>query len=256
MSENKGLIIIQTIRDRLITRFGTIFYPPKKNRFVLESPIQSIKSLLNVEEDQINTYRNPIFVEDIIRVIEDNVKNRMPKARYEKIMDFSKNKEWIDILESIYILLRIKKPEVVIETGIGEIGMSTTFMLQALNENRLGHLYSVDPDKFYHIYGYHVGTGIPDNLKVRHTVVVGNSQDKLEDLLKKVNRVDVFLHDGDHRYKTKTFEYESALRHLNNDGFILSDDTFDSSVDRFIARHNMHGVSVRHGNSFFSYTRK
>ncbi|MEM3860381.1 MAG: class I SAM-dependent methyltransferase, partial [Candidatus Micrarchaeaceae archaeon] len=222
MKEGRVSIAISTAVDRFQARLGRIFFPPKKNRFVLETPIRAISWLLGAKEGEIDNYRSSIDVNGIIRAIEENVKRRMPKARYEKIAGFSKDKNWIDILESIYLLIRIRRPEVVVETGVGEIGMSTTFILQALKANGLGHLYSVDPDKFYSLYGFHVGTGIPEDLKIRHTLVVGRSQDKLEELMNRIGHVDFFLHDGDHRYKTKIFEYELAFMHLNAGGFILS----------------------------------
>ena len=134
-------------------------------------------------------------------------------------------KDWISILESIYVLIRLLKPNLVVETGVGEIGMSSTYILTALEDNNHGHLYSIDPDKFYSFYGYHVGSGIPENLRKRHTLVYDISQNSLEPLLKIHGQIDVFLHDGDHKYKTKMFEYETAYKYLRSGLFRLCSQT-------------------------------
>ena len=44
---------------------------------------------------------------------------------------------------SVYFLVQNLKPEVVIETGVSD-GMSSFFILTALNENKKGSLYSID----------------------------------------------------------------------------------------------------------------
>jgi hypothetical protein len=43
----------------------------------------------------------------------------------------------------LYVLIRALKPKIVLETGVAS-GVSTLFMLQALNHNTHGTLYSID----------------------------------------------------------------------------------------------------------------
>ena len=99
-----------------------------------------------------------------------------------------------------------------------------------------------------------MGSGISENLRKRHTVVNDISQNSLESLLKTNGQIDIFLHDGDHRFKTKLFEYETAYRYIKKGGVIMSDDTFDSAFDLFVSKHKIVGYSVKYGkNDFFFF---
>ena len=81
------------------------------------------------------------------------------------------------------------------------------------------------------------------------------SQNSLEPLLKMNGQIDIFLHDGDHRFKTKLFEYETAYKYLKSGGVLMSDDTWDSAFDLFVSKHKIKGYSVKYGkNDFFSLT--
>ena len=45
------------------------------------------------------------------------------------------------------------------------------------------------------------------------------------------------MHDGDHGFKTKLFEYETAYKYLNDRGVIMSDDAWDSAFDLFVQKY-------------------
>ena len=251
----KGSIIIGTLKDRVSAKTDIFFKPPSNARKVLADPYEATSFVTNEGEDSLKKYVSEVTSKNLIGIIDENLRIRLPPVRYEKIKNFKSNTEWIDILNSVYVIIRALKPSIIVETGVGEIGMTTTYILAGLEENRNGVLFSIDTDKFFDIYGYHVGAGVPDNFKGMHNLIRGKSQLVMESVLKEVGSIDIFLHDGDHRYKTKLFEYELAHKYMKEHGAILSDDTWDSAFDFFVDKYKILGWSIRYGNGgWFSYS--
>ena len=252
-------IIMGTIIDRSEVKLDRAIHKPFNNRMLLSSPNEFISKMseqiiLSKSEVSEGNILNYINSNQVLEQIENELKVNLPDSRKEVLKTFRYNKDWISILESVYAIIRLLKPDLVVETGVGEIGMSSTYILTALEDNNKGHLYSIDPDKFYLLYGYHIGSGIPENLRKRHTIIKDISQTALEPLLRKIGQIDVFLHDGDHRFRTKLFEYETAYKYLKNGGVIMSDDTWDSAFDLFVRKYKINGYSVKYNtNDFFSY---
>lgn len=257
-------IIMETIGDRSKTKLDRAIHKPFNSRVLLLSSTEFISKMgeqTNTGKSEVSRENilNSINSDKVLEQIDNELQKNLPDSRYETLRIFKYNKDWISILESIYGIIRLLKPTLIVETGVGEIGMSSTYILTALEDNNKGHLYSIDPDKFYLLYGYQVGSGIPANLRKRHTLVKDVSQTALEPLLRKIGQIDVFLHDGDHRFRTKLFEYETAYKYLKNGGVLLSDDTWDSAFDLFVGKHKINGYSIKyHTNDFFScaYIRK
>ncbi|MBI5913472.1 class I SAM-dependent methyltransferase [Candidatus Azambacteria bacterium] len=144
----------------------------------------------------------------------------------------------------LYLLIRITKPEVVVETGISS-GRSSTAILEALVKNGKGTLYSIDfpkiyegktPGKYVTVNGKkefrpfvppnEEGPGwlIPSELRSRWVRVLGDSRVELPKLAAEVKKIDIFYHDSDHTYETMTFEYETAWPAISSGGFLISDD--------------------------------
>lgn len=138
----------------------------------------------------------------------------------------------------LYSLIRVTKPEIVIETGTA-YGFSSSFILQALENNETGELFSID-----YVFNpwqtkYMIGKAIPKNLRKRWTLIFGPSVDKLSDLLSS-QKPDIFIHDSEHTYKNMLFEFETVFPHLNENGFILSDDILDNNAfHEFYKKHNL-----------------
>lgn len=146
---------------------------------------------------------------------------------------------WIDLrlLPYIYALVRLFKPEVVVETGVGP-GGSSAFMLNALEKNQFGVLYSIDLPghdavvyprigKHYDLHippGFNTGWLVPSRFKSRWNLILGDAKEELPSLLRKLKVIDMFLHDSLHTYEHMMFEYILALRHLSQGGLLLSDD--------------------------------
>lgn len=131
----------------------------------------------------------------------------------------------------LYVLFRFVKPKVVIETGCFT-GWFSALMLYAMHRNGKGHLYSIDlpakggqfglkwglPD------GVPPGFLVPQELRQRWTLIIGNVRDELIPLLNKLQHTDIFFHDSDHSYQHMMWEFTSTWPHLRPGGLMISDD--------------------------------
>ena len=137
---------------------------------------------------------------------------------------------------ALYIIARILKPEIVIETGVFE-GHSSLALLLALKENNKGHLHSIDLPSPKLPPGKESGWIVPEHLRKRWDLRLGKSSDLLLDLLKEVREVDIFLHDSEHSYENMHWEYKTAWRYIRKGGLLLSHDISQNSAFRDFAKH-------------------
>jgi len=182
----------------------------------------------------------------------------------------------MDGCSDLYTLVRILRPKVVVETGVAA-GVSSAFILKALNDNNKGILYSIDLPN-YNYFDYlskpeivHVkdqlegelipisnlpkeGSGfvIPEDLKDRWVLKIGKSKDLLSNLLKEIGYVDIFLHDSEHSYGNMMFEFFTSWKYLTEGGLILGHDInwnnsfkdFSKEVNRKIVNLEFSGLGV------------
>lgn len=168
-----------------------------------------------------------------------------------------------DNAETLYLFVRALKPQIVVETGVGS-GESSTFILQALEENRIGTLYSIDlppPQgyKFSDGYIYYLPEGkesgwiIPDALRHRWHLVSGASCEVLPPLLRELGHIDIFLHDSLHTKENMLWEYQTAWPFINESGLLISHDIycndsfieFCSFVKRPLGHHSFLGAVTK-----------
>jgi predicted O-methyltransferase YrrM len=141
--------------------------------------------------------------------------------------------------EHLYVIVRLLKPQVVVETGVSA-GISTAYILKALHDEGTGVLYSIDlPSKYYTpppelatfprlhaepLSEEQVGFAVPENLKERWSLKLGKSREVLPSLLREIGCVDMCLHDSEHSYETMMFEFATFWNHLRPGGVLLSHD--------------------------------
>lgn len=136
---------------------------------------------------------------------------------------------WLPLL---YALIRIKKPEIVIETGCAT-GTTASLILYALQRNLAGHLYSVDvrfPTDWISMNKLPSGFLIPESLKPRWTLIPKDVKVALPELLAQLGRVDLFYHDSDHSYVHQMWEYLSAWPYIPIGGILASDDLYHNTA--------------------------
>lgn len=121
--------------------------------------------------------------------------------------------------ETLYSMVRLLKPDRIIETGVGA-GISSTYILRALQLNGRGRLYSIDLPDATGLSGW----AVPDQLKQCWDLRLGSSKDLLPSLLRETGPIDLFLHDSDHSYQHMMFEFRMMWPHLHENGLFLAHD--------------------------------
>ena len=124
-----------------------------------------------------------------------------------------------DEAELLYLCVRTFKPALIVETGVGA-GFSTAYILQGLEKNNHGKLYSIDFFKDDEKCGWI----IPTYLKNRWNLIKGLSGEVLEPLLSQLGPIDVFMHDSDHSYENMMTEFRIAWPPLRSGGIFLAHD--------------------------------
>lgn len=163
---------------------------------------------------------------------------------------------WLEVLTALYVHIRATRPKSVLETGVGIVGASSAFILQGLSDNRVGRLYSVDAGRFLQVYGIPSGSGIPENLRAKHTIVIGRSRTRLKPLLQSLGKIGFFLHDSSHTYGNMMWEYTSAWPYLPENTILASDDTDNCALDRFAEQRGAFPIFYPYGESTFGFVRK
>lgn len=157
----------------------------------------------------------------------------------------------------LHVITRVKRPEIVVETGVAS-GRSSAAILDALHKNEKGKLYSIDLPLFYdeeapERFTTHEGNSelkgfvpngkepgwlIPDHLRARWELILGDSNIELPKLIERIPSVDIFYHDGDHSYETMSYEFDALWKKMPMGGFLFSDDTkWNDAWKEFVAQH-------------------
>lgn len=186
--------------------------------------------------------------DDLIKVIENQVSNvnEWETKKFDSILDFRLFRF------IIYSIVRLKKPKIIIETGVLH-GMTSAFIIRALQKNGSGRLISIDlpsypesgpanNDGYSAVLpkGKEPGWIVPDSwregiwdLRLGDSVSVLN---KIEDQFS----VDIFLHDSEHTYQTMWQELNWAANHLSEHGVVICDN-IESNTSFFDFARNILG---------------
>jgi hypothetical protein len=142
--------------------------------------------------------------------------------------------------EALYVLVRVVKPETVVETGVFD-GLSTCYILRALNQNESGELISIDINDTSRlpteIDPAMTGWLVPDKWQNRWTLKIGDSKEMLPEISNKY-QINLFLHDSLHTYDHMTAEYNAVLPGMAKDSVFISDNIeFNNAFREFAGKH-------------------
>lgn len=151
----------------------------------------------------------------------------------------------------LYAICRMENPTLVVETGVRR-GESTAFILQALQDNANGQLYSIDLPDFGRYYRDSTDTGflVRPDLRSRWHLSLGDSKVELPSLLGSLGSIDLFHHDSLHTYDQMTFEFEQAWGYIRDGGLLISDDVDrNPAFSDFCKRRDLMPIIIR-GSGF------
>jgi hypothetical protein len=136
-------------------------------------------------------------------------------------------KSWNDgdagFVRAIWCLVRHLKPRNVVETGVAH-GVTSRFILEALERNGDGHLWSIDRPPMEPLWREQIGIAVGDGLRDRWSYISGSSRRRLPKLLERLGHIDLFIHDSLHTERNVRFELDFAWDFLRPGGAIVVDD--------------------------------
>jgi predicted O-methyltransferase YrrM len=198
----------------------------KNPRYALDSIFRELTSadekflglITGVPARQIRAYLNePINTPDFARHLA-GAEEQFRKLSIESADLFAKK-----VLVQ-YAAIRALGPETIVETGVAN-GVSSSYLLLALQKQGKGRLHSIGlGDPTYLPAGKQAGWFVPDGLRDRWQVHLGDAREQLPSLLPKLGTIDVFIHDSLHTYEHMFWEFETAYPFLRPGGLLISDD--------------------------------
>lgn len=159
----------------------------------------------------------------------------------------------------LWCCVRVFKPLHMVETGVAH-GASSWIILNAMRLNGKGTLHSIDlpnldTNQEYNFEAESAQTGwmVPEELKQRWDLRLGNAKILLPALLSELGQIDIFFHDSDHSAEHMQFEFDLSENHLRLGGLLLSDDIDkNGAFDVFCSRTNWPNVVFGKGGCAIS----
>ena len=144
----------------------------------------------------------------------------------------------LDDCVTMYALVRIYRPSIMVETGVF-YGAMSAMILEAMAVNGEGKLYSIDlpfPDDGLAIDER--GGLVPQERRGNWEFILGDSREKLPLLLEQLKSIDAFNHDSLHTTAHMRWEYETAWPFIKSNGILSSHDVLTTPAWRnFCVRH-------------------
>ena len=193
------------------------------NYFSIEEFFENVYPDINIKqyEKELNEIEN--IVKEFFKKMECK---EYPSYEKPYPLDYSINS---DSRKFLYILCRTLQPETIVETGIA-YGISSLYILKALEKNSFGRLYSIDSVFRPWQSEKMIGAILPINLRGRWNLVLGKSSEKLKDIVLQLGVIDIFIHDSLHTYKNMLYEFDTVIGNIKNQGIIVSDDVLGNDA--------------------------
>jgi hypothetical protein len=144
-------------------------------------------------------------------------------------------------LRAVWCLTRHLRPVRVVETGVAR-GFTSRFIIEALERNGPGHLWSIDrPPPMKSELHDQVGIAVGNALRDRWSYIRGSSRRCLPGLLSRLERIDLFVHDSRHSEHNVLFELDRAWAALRPGGVLVADDVdVNRGFSSFTRAHSGH----------------
>lgn len=126
-------------------------------------------------------------------------------------------------VRAIWCLVRHRKPAKVVETGVAH-GVTSRFILEGLERNGGGNLWSIDLPPIERAWQRQVGIAVGEHYARKWSYIRGSSRRRLPPLLARLGQIDLFIHDSLHSERNVRFELDRAWAALAPTGTIVVDD--------------------------------
>lgn len=126
-------------------------------------------------------------------------------------------------VRAIWCLIQHLRPDKVVETGVAH-GVTSRCILEGLQKNSRGHLWSIDVPPLERFLQKQVGIAVGSRFSERWSYIKGSSRRRLPSVLSRLGQIDIFIHDSLHSERNVRFELDRALVALRPGGAIVVDD--------------------------------
>ncbi len=200
--------------------------------------LEQLAMYLNVKLDKIEGYYTELLKDEEF-LAEINEQIHYARKFYQKGIckkEMLDSVDWMAIQRIIlYILVRLFKPTVCLETGVF-YGGNTCFILNALRRNKHGHLISIDlpsntikPIQRHHLVGdtediplgLDIGFLVHESQKKRWQLIRGDSHQEIPKIKKPIN---LYIHDSEHAFHFIRKEMSLVWKKLSKNAVIIADD--------------------------------
>jgi hypothetical protein len=124
---------------------------------------------------------------------------------------------------AVYCITRHLKPANVVETGVAH-GVTSRLILEAMERNESGHLWSIDLPPIEKDLRVQVGVAVSKRFANHWNYLKGSSRLRLPELLSRLDTIELFIHDSLHSERNVRFELESVWPRLKSGGVVIVDD--------------------------------
>ncbi|MEM3670805.1 MAG: class I SAM-dependent methyltransferase [Thermoprotei archaeon] len=133
--------------------------------------------------------------------------------------------------KALFSTVRLLDPKLVVETGVGS-GVSSTCILSAtprcsLHSIDLGVKYGEEDRQ------YEVGFVVPDSLRNRWTLHLGDARTLLPKVLDQLGRIEMFFHDSTHTYEHVWFELSTAWPRIKRGVVVVDNSDWTKAPEDF-----------------------
>ena len=151
----------------------------------------------------------------------------------------------------LYFIVRSKKPETIIETGVAA-GFSSLSILKAIESNKKGKLYSSDfpyfrlkdPEKY-------IGALVDRSIYKNWELEIEGDSINIPKFLNNIEELDLFHYDSDKSYHGKIKTFELVQPKLTRNSVIIFDDIQDDNFfKKLVLNNNYHFKIFKVENKF------